>query len=53
MQNRCERANTHRDLKTRWEEVTPGEVVDGRSGIFRHDGHKSKFVDPERVSETR
>ena len=46
-------AGAYRDLKTRWEEVTRGrkagplKMVDGRGGIFLHDGHKSKFVDPD------
>ncbi len=48
-------ANTWRDLKKRWEEVTEGrkagplKMVEGRGGMFLHDGHKSKFVDPDRV----
>ena len=45
-------ANTWRDLKNRWEEVTEGKagplkMVDGLGGIFLHDGNKSKFVDPD------
>jgi hypothetical protein len=46
-------ANTWRDLKKRWEEVTEGrkagplKMVEGRGGIFLHDGSKSKFVDPD------
>jgi hypothetical protein len=48
-------AGTMRDLKTRWEEVTKGrktgslKMVEGRGGMFLHDSHKSKFVDPDRV----
>ena len=45
-------ANTWRDLKNRWDEVTarkggPLKKVEGRGGIFLHDGSKSKFVDPD------
>ena len=46
-------ANTWRDLKKRWEEVTEGrkagplKMVEGRGGMFLHDGSKSKFVDPD------
>jgi hypothetical protein len=45
--------NTWRDLKIRWEEITAGREagplkwVAGRSGMFLHDGHTSKFVDPD------
>jgi len=46
-------ANTWRDLKKRWDEVTEGrkvgslKMVEGRGGMFLHDGSKSKFVDPD------
>ena len=46
-------ANTWRDLKKRWEEVTEGrkagplKMVEGRGGMFLHDGSKSKPVDPD------
>jgi hypothetical protein len=46
-------AGTYRDLKRRWEEVTRGRkagqlrMVEGRGGIFLHDGSKSKSVDPD------
>jgi hypothetical protein len=46
-------ANTWRDLKKRWEEVTEGQkagplrMVEGRGGIFLHDGSKSTPVDPD------
>jgi hypothetical protein len=47
-------AGTWRDLKIRWEEATDGRKagplkrVNGRGGMFLHDGSKSEFVDPDR-----